>query len=380
MADYTDDTATIEDVATDTAPPASLAVDVTNEPSAEEAPKPLADDNNSVDPFNQSAGDRSTFDKINKGIAADRVAGDLTIGQPGGGPLYQETPEEKKEREEQEFWEQMNDLIEEQQKAAREFDEKMHKIGDYEYSGAHLHAMKEWLDDEKNADAFENELMQKNGISKDEAKKRRIAAQDYLAILEKERNGQKLTEEEKRLKANPPGTIAEDIKTLSEKVAAPVGQKYGFTEKSVTTGQTIYSQTSSTVAGDTTIAKMKVAEAAQPTQKDFEQTMLLTQKQKSGLLTDAERAQLNRLQSDPNVIAAVESHFSKMKEQAEATRNQGGGDSLTASTFKSVPLAATFERADNAPIPLDKEPTLKSDVQKFALAKTAAPAQTMDTF
>ncbi|MFK5283249.1 hypothetical protein ACI3PL_27120, partial [Lacticaseibacillus paracasei] len=83
---------------------------------------------------------------------------------------------------------------------------------------------------------------------------------------------------------------------------------------------------------------MKAGTSAPPNQKDFEKTMLLTQKQKTGLLTDAERLQLNMLQSDPSVIAAVESHFSKLKEQAEATKSQTVGDSLTASTIKAGPL------------------------------------------
>ena len=384
MADYTDDTDTIEEVTTEAAPAAGLAVDAASEPSdAGTPPKPQADDSNSVDPFNQSAGDRSSFDKINKGIAADRVAGDKTLGEAGGGPLNQEAPEEKKEREEEEFWEYMHELDEEREKAAREFDEKMHKIGNYEYSGKELMAMKKWLDNDQNAEAFENDLMQKHGISKEEAKKRRMNAQEYLKILEKERNSEPLTEEEKRRKRELEPAVAKDIHTLSE-WGKKSGMEYGHKESSITTGQTAISQKSSSTARNETIdsivSSLKAETATPPNQKDFEKTMFLTQKQKTGLLTDAERLQLNMLQSDPNVIAAVGTHFSKMKEQAEAAKTQTTGDSLTASTIKASPLVSTFERADSSPIPLDKDPVLKSDAQRFAQAKTSTPSQTTYTF
>lgn len=195
MADFTDDTGTIEDVTTDAAPAADLSVadrseqaipsvddvpstTIPEDDSAENPAKPFVDLEKPMDLYNAGGSGNKSADQISKErIAEMAVPGDWNIGGNGGGPLYRETAEEKKEREEREFFERMQEISEEQEKAAREFDEKMHKIGDHEYSGAHLHAMKEWLDDEKNADAFENELMQKHGISKDEAKKRRIPEQ-----------------------------------------------------------------------------------------------------------------------------------------------------------------------------------------------------------
>jgi hypothetical protein len=78
-----------------------------------------------------------------------------------------------------------------------QWDATMHKLGDKEYSGAELHAMHEWLKDEKNQTAYEDEIMQRDGVSREEAKRRRTEIQEYLALMEKQRNNEKLTAEEK---------------------------------------------------------------------------------------------------------------------------------------------------------------------------------------
>lgn len=98
------------------------------------------------------------------------------------------------------------------------WDRQMHRIGDVEYSGAQLHSMHEYLKDDQNADAFEKELMAREGISREEAKKRRANLQEYLALKEKERNGEKLTPEEKYQLQNPTTEVAADTKKLENRV------------------------------------------------------------------------------------------------------------------------------------------------------------------
>lgn len=98
------------------------------------------------------------------------------------------------------------------------WDKQMHRIGDAEYSGAQLHSMHEYLKDDKNADAFEQELMAREGISREEAKKRRANLQEYLRLKEKERNGEKLTPEERYQLQNPTTEVAADAKTLNNRV------------------------------------------------------------------------------------------------------------------------------------------------------------------
>lgn len=97
------------------------------------------------------------------------------------------------------------------------WDRQMHRIGDAEYSGAQLHSMHEYLKDDQNADAFEKELMAREGISREEAKKRRANLQEYLTLKEKERNGEKLTPEEKYQLQNPSEGVVQDTKILAEK-------------------------------------------------------------------------------------------------------------------------------------------------------------------
>lgn len=98
------------------------------------------------------------------------------------------------------------------------WDRQMHRIGDAEYSGAQLHSMHEYLKDDQNADAFEKELMAREGISREEAKKRRANLQEYLTLKEKERNGEKLTPEERYQLQNPTTEVAGDAKTLNNRV------------------------------------------------------------------------------------------------------------------------------------------------------------------
>jgi hypothetical protein len=79
-----------------------------------------------------------------------------------------------------------------------EWDAKMHLLGGREYSGAELHAMHERLKDPKEQEAFEEDLMETHGITREEARQRRTRLQEYLELMEKQRNGQKLSDEERR--------------------------------------------------------------------------------------------------------------------------------------------------------------------------------------
>lgn len=105
------------------------------------------------------------------------------------------------------------------------WDRQMHRIGDAEYSGAQLHSMHEYLKDDQNADAFEKELMAREGISREEAKKRRANLQEYLTLKEKERNGEKLTPEEKYQLQNPSEDVKRDVKILAERQGLERGVK-----------------------------------------------------------------------------------------------------------------------------------------------------------
>lgn len=133
------------------------------------------------------------------------------------------------------------------------WDRQMHRIGDAEYSGAQLHSMHEYLKDDKNADAFEKDLMSREGITREEAKRRRINAQEYLDILEKQRAGQKLTGEEeskkKALEAEP--NHGKDLRTISEDVVAPERNAYAYTASTGRTGQEKLFQQSYSSRADT---------------------------------------------------------------------------------------------------------------------------------
>jgi hypothetical protein len=124
------------------------------------------------------------------------------------------------------------------EEAQKQWDESMHNIGGQEFTGARLHALFEYLNDPQNADAFEQELMNSEGISKEEAKKRRMNLQEWQKLNEKERNGKELTPEEIRRREELGPLIAPDLIKLDQKVAAIEGQKYGATTSAEKTGQT----------------------------------------------------------------------------------------------------------------------------------------------
>ncbi|MBE2191478.1 MAG: hypothetical protein IAE63_04795 [Alphaproteobacteria bacterium] len=132
------------------------------------------------------------------------------------------TPEQrarKRERERaQDTAEALEDIHDEQLKEWQEhWDKQMHTIGGQQYSGKELMKLKDFLAEEDNAQAFDQHLMKKYGVSKEEAKKRREDLQRTLELMEKERN-KKLSEEEKAElesnKNNP--TIAADLADLKK--------------------------------------------------------------------------------------------------------------------------------------------------------------------
>lgn len=185
-------------------------------------PDPLADDTGPIDVFNDGGGKpgkEESADKKSKRFFLELSALN-NIGGNGGGPLNQETPEERQARlraEIDRLFEEVKER-EERLEREREFDAKMHQIGSYQFSGKELMQMRDWLQDEKHQEEFENDLMTKHGISKEEAKRRRLELQEALELKKKEREGT-LTPEEKRrmelLLAKP--TVGEDMKIVQER-------------------------------------------------------------------------------------------------------------------------------------------------------------------
>lgn len=105
-----------------------------------------------------------------------------------------------------------------------QWDEQMHQIGNQQYSGAELHAMNEWLLDSKNQEGFEQEIMARDGVSKEEAKRRRTELQELLALMEKQRNGDKLTsDEELRFNAlENKASVQSDVQALKSQSNAGI--------------------------------------------------------------------------------------------------------------------------------------------------------------
>lgn len=133
------------------------------------------------------------------------------------------TDDEKKKKEElrrsAEFFDRTQDAREERMEQHRmQWDKAMHRIGNREYSGADIHNMWEYLHDEDGAAEFEDSLVQKEGITKEEAKRRRLNLQEYLDLQEKQRNGEKLTEQEEYDIAHPSKEVERDSAFLEQRL------------------------------------------------------------------------------------------------------------------------------------------------------------------
>lgn len=299
-----------------------------------------------------------------------------TIGGIGGPITDYDTPEEYQERmrEKLEKWMRKEDERQEEREREREkhqaeFDARLHKIGDHEYSGKDLMRMKAWLDDDRNSELFEKGLMDKHGITREEARKRRQASQDYLTILEKERNGEQLTEEEKKLKTSPPSHVAEDIKDLQTMVMRLSGQDYDYKTSSRLSGQTEFSREKSTSAGSDLLVALE-NEGSISSKAKVNQAYLLSGKQRAGLLTDNERIKLAQLQGDAEVIKEIRELNAQITGKANMHALRSSDDQLLSSTIKAVSLKSAFEQADIAPVPLDAmPPVIKFNQQTVASAK-----------
>lgn len=171
------------------------------------------------------------------------------------------------------------------------WDEQMHSIGGRDYSGAQIHAMHEHLKDEKNAEAFEQELMTREGITKEEARRRRANLQEYLNLQEKKRNGQELTAEEEYQLKNPSPNVANDAERVNNRI------NNGFERRAYAEDAKRYTakQEESVVAGrqdfrDTSAAKGAPSLFASSAQSEIKSDVKLT---------DAYNAKANVIEMDP---------------------------------------------------------------------------------
>lgn len=237
---------------TDTAPAADLSVadvstiaDVTspaaNDPSSENSridaandpafavpepeaePKALEDTaKKGVDPFNDGPGNDDTFDAKSKRFSLDKMAGESTIGEAGGGPLSQPSAQEREEKRQEaadDFFDMIKERYEEQQRQeehARKWDQEMHEIGGQQFSGKDLYESAQWFKKAEKRAAFEQQLKQQ-GATEEEAKKRADKVQAFDELMEKVRKGTASEEEKSRFDAmSKEKQLADDLKTREE--------------------------------------------------------------------------------------------------------------------------------------------------------------------
>ncbi len=154
------------------------------------------------------------------------MAPDVKVGNGSGslGQLSAREVEERKRERSEEAFEALLEQIEELQKQderARKWDAEMHDFGGKKFSGQQLMEMRSWLMNEDNQEEFENDLMKRQGITKEEAKKRRLETQEALDLKKRERDGTMTPEERRRyeqLMAKP--EMRENIEVLEERAAA----------------------------------------------------------------------------------------------------------------------------------------------------------------
>lgn len=170
------------------------------------------------DVFNEVApppGVEYTHAQLAAATQMNNFLGDATIGQAGGGALFTEGndfydnlpdadddddvgPNGKKRQKIGPSMKAIVDDIrrEQEEEHARRWDAEMHMLGGKQFSGAELMEMREWMKDERHQQEFEDDLMKREGLSREQARERRQKMQDALDLLEKERRG-RLTEEER---------------------------------------------------------------------------------------------------------------------------------------------------------------------------------------
>lgn len=154
--------------------------------------------------------------------------------------------------------ERARDMAEDMAERRAQWDKDMHTIGGHQYSGADLHKINTYLLDANNQEDIEKHLMDTLGISREEAKKRRANLQDLSKLLEKERSGVKLTDEEQKRKQElQTGQAGKDYTLMADKVLGVEGQKYQSTVSAERTGQLSAGMMDSVTAGANIIGEPK---------------------------------------------------------------------------------------------------------------------------
>lgn len=221
--------ATVEIETTDAAPAADIAVDTTgavgsdvpaandpsseayrsknavNDPSFDEAPKPLADNTREEDIYNDGGKGAQTGDQVaQKQIKEQAVPGEWNIGGDGGGQMGKEKPSDKQEKKSEEFWDRIQSLMEEseerkrQDEHARKWDNETHDIAGTRMSGRDFMQMSDYLKSEQGRKKVQ-EALQQQGMTKDQAEKATKKADEYNDLMKRIRRGDELSpEEEKR--------------------------------------------------------------------------------------------------------------------------------------------------------------------------------------
>lgn len=137
------------------------------------------------------------------------------------------------------FQQAQEERLEQQRKEWQaQWDKDMHNVAGLQISGAQLHAMWQYLQDPANVQNFEQSLMDKYHVSKEEAEKRRKMTQEYLDLLEKQRRGETLTAEEKKRmqELNDKPWMQDTMHDLQEANKIQ-GASYHYTKSSASTGQ-----------------------------------------------------------------------------------------------------------------------------------------------
>ncbi len=175
----------------------------TNVASAPDIPAPETSEpepSSEPDIFNDTAkpGQDENFDQKSKKYYLEVAAGEMTLGN-GGGPLGQESKADRAEKRNERFSDQM-EMIErmiQQAEHARKWDGESHEYAGVKASGREFHEAREYLKSETGRKKVTEE-MQRQGMSKDQAERAVKKTEELQDLIERQRMGEKLNEEEQR--------------------------------------------------------------------------------------------------------------------------------------------------------------------------------------
>ncbi len=278
-----------------------------------------------------------------------------------------------------------NDLheerMEEQKESARkEWDAQMHNVAGLQISGAQLHAMWEYLQDPANAQAFEQDLMDKYKVSKEEAEKRRKETQEYLDLLEKQRRGEQLSEAEKRRMQELDSRswmkeTMQDLKNAQEAAKSygyinsiqQTNYKEGITNvKSIEDNKKFFQENAESVSKPT----------VQTTTVNPELTEHVELLEKSRLekdLSEDEPQRKSALEQNPDVVKKihVSTTTTEKRPQLFAVADNSAED-FGIPIIQAEPLKPEFVKAGNSTVPLDSTPK-REQPKIYVAANTSGP-------